>query len=676
MPQDDTDHAAPDRDEDAASEEPLGSPAPDGLDDDALAGWSERARIRREERLSSSRVSRTAERPRWLKAAAIGSAAVVVLLVLLEVATSAGRIHPGVVVGDVRVGGLGKTAAAERIAEQVAPRIGAPVVVTYGDKKWTVDSASIEASLDPAPFVESAYAVGRSGGFGEQIAQRASAWFGKARVSLAASADPTATTGVLDVISADVRIEPKDATVTIDGTEAAIVPSADGLDIVREAVEADLLEAFVSTERAFEAVTAAVPVEVVDADAQQALQDALMMLSAPAEIRFEDKTWTFAPADIAKWIVFEKRDPVETSTTPEAVEDDAGSEAATFSIEVPRKVLVARIGADEISDTVLPKMGAIVVLPTDAAFSVSNGVVTIIPHKDGTGPDLPKLAEDLTGSLTVDGPRSVELSTARVEPAITTEKAQGMGIKERISTYTTTYSASNKPRVNNIHTLADALDGALIPPGGVFSFNGHVGQRTAEKGYQEANAIVRKDGQLVLEPQLGGGICQVGTTFFNSVFFSGLPVVERRNHSFYIDHYPKGRDATVSWGGPDFKFKNDTDNWVVIKTAHSSGSVTISLYGTDPGYEVEYTTGAWTNIRPHGVIEKEDPAIDMGVTFVEDGGVDGATIVVKRIVTKGGAVLRTDTFTSNYKPKTEVVKIGTKPPSKTATSSPSATKTP
>ncbi len=97
--------------------------------------------------------------------------------------------------------------------------------------------------------------------------------------------------------------------------------------------------------------------------------------------------------------------------------------------------------------------------------------------------------------------------------------------------------------------------GRCIAPGETFSFNGTVGPRTAEKGYQEAGAIV--NGELV--PQLGGGICQVGTTIFNTVFESGLPVVERHNHSFYISHYPKGRDATVSWGGPDFKFRNDTD---------------------------------------------------------------------------------------------------------------------
>jgi vancomycin resistance protein YoaR len=203
--------------------------------------------------------------------------------------------------------------------------------------------------------------------------------------------------------------------------------------------------------------------------------------------------------------------------------------------------------------------------------------------------------------------------------------------------------------------LGDALDGTLIAPGKTFSFNGTVGQRTAEKGYQEANAIV--NGKLV--PQLGGGICQVGTTIFNTVFESGLPVTTRRNHSFYISHYPKGRDATVSWGGPDFKFRNDTENWVLISVSYTNSSVTIALYGTDPGYEVESETSEWRNIKKFKTEEVKDKAMAEGVRVVEDPGVDGKTITVKRIVSKDGKVLRKDSFVSVYKPKSEVVRVGT-----------------
>ncbi|TLM81786.1 MAG: hypothetical protein FDZ75_07775, partial [Actinobacteria bacterium] len=301
-------------------------------------------------------------------------------------------------------------------------------------------------------------------------------------------------------------------------------------------------------------------------------------------------------------------------------------------------------------------------------FKTKSGRVTIIPSKNGTGPDIISLSEGLTAALAEQsGARTVELKIAVREPALTTEKAEAMGVKERISTYTTTYAASNKPRVNNIHLLGSQLDGKLVPPGGTFSFNGAVGERTAAKGYKEANAIVQ--GKLV--PQLGGGICQVGTTMFNAVFFSGLPVVERHNHSFFISHYPAGRDATVSWGGPDLKWKNDTKNWVLVSVSYTNSSITISLYGTDPGYDVSYETGPFTDIRPYPTEQVKDPTMVVGAKYVEDKGEKGRKVVVTRTVRLGGEVVRTDKFASNYKPKIEIVKVGTKPkPSKVPSSTP------
>jgi vancomycin resistance protein YoaR len=152
-----------------------------------------------------------------------------------------------------------------------------------------------------------------------------------------------------------------------------------------------------------------------------------------------------------------------------------------------------------------------------------------------------------------------------------------------------------------------------------------------------------------------------------------LPVVERHNHSQYISHYPKGRDATVSWGGPDFKFTNDTEHWILIATGYTNSSVTISLYGTDPGYEVTYETGPFTNLRNPPVREVEDSTLPEGTRVIDERGVSGRTIVVTRIVTKNGAEIRRDTFKSVYRATEEVVRVGTKPvaaPSTPATSTP------
>jgi vancomycin resistance protein YoaR len=356
------------------------------------------------------------------------------------------------------------------------------------------------------------------------------------------------------------------------------------------------------------------------------------MVSAPVTLYYGDKEWQVAPETIGSWIGFRVV--------------GAGSDA----------VLEAYVASDEVSRTVLPMVDEVGRPARNATFKVSSGTVSIVPAQDGLAADAEELALRLTKVLTAGGERRAELTMHRVEPDITTEEAERMGIKERIATFTTDYASSNKPRVNNIHLLADTLNGTLIPPGGVFSFNKTIGPRTAAKGYQEANAIV--NGKLV--PQLGGGICQIGTTIFNTVFFSGLPIIERHNHSLYISHYPKGRDATISWGGPDFKFKNDTPNWILIATSYTNSSVTISLYGTDPGYKVTYQTGPWTNLVDPPVREIKDPTLPLGSRVVEEKGVSGRTIVVTRTVTKDGVVVRTDTFKSVYRPAEEVVRVGTK----------------
>ena len=260
-------------------------------------------------------------------------------------------------------------------------------------------------------------------------------------------------------------------------------------------------------------------------------------------------------------------------------------------------------------------------------------------------------------------------------PKLTTEKARAMGIKQRLSTFSTEFSPGNKPRVNNIRTLAKAIDGSLIAPGGVWSLNRQVGERTAAKGYAEANAIVK--GKLV--PQLGGGICQVATTVFNAIFFSGEPVVERQNHSFYIAHYPKGRDATVNWGGTDLKFRNDTPHWILLKTATNADSVTVSLYGTSPGYVVTYETGELKQTTagyPTDTIY--NAKLPVGVKAVKDPGLPGYRIVVTRTVKRNGSVVRKDAFLSNYSPKVQVLIVGTKPvaqPSGSTTKTPSSSGT-
>ncbi|MEN6430945.1 MAG: VanW family protein, partial [Coriobacteriales bacterium] len=548
--------------------------------------------------------------------------AIVVVAALVDVIASAGRVHPGVHVGDIAVGGMSRSEAAATIRQKAGALISRPVTVRLDGKEWSLTSDQVGATVDATSLAQAAYSVGRDSGFFAAAAGRVGAWFGARDIPLVASTDAELLGVFLETVTEEAGTLAVDASVEVSGTQVTLVPPKEGTAVEESRAKEKIQAAFVSADRVVDVQLAPVEASITEDGAKAAYEAATALVSGPVTLTYDAKRWEVAPEQIAKWIAFR-------------------SSAATQSVAPGTATLVCYLDSAEVSATVVPLIKEVGKVARDATFKVSNGTVSIVPSQDGLGLDADALAVTLYETLSSPGQaRTVELAMKRVEPAITTDDAKKMGIKERISTYTTDYAASNKPRVNNIHLLADALDGTLVPPGGVFSFNETIGPRTAEKGYQEANAIV--NGELV--PQLGGGVCQVGTTIFNTVFFSGLPVVERHNHSLYISHYPKGRDATVSWGGPDFKFKNDTKTWVLIATSHSSSTVTISLYGTDPGYDVEYKTGDFTNIVKYPVEEIKDPTLPKGTRVVEEKGVNGRTIVVTRIVKKGGTIIRTDTF--------------------------------
>jgi vancomycin resistance protein YoaR len=516
-------------------------------------------------------------------------------------------------------------------------------VIKAGSEQWSITAQEVGGSVDATGLAQAAYRIGRTGNPVTAVKERVAAWFGGERVALRVKLDESALSGLFDAIDGSVGRQPKDATIEVDGTEVRLVRSEDGLGVDRARAREAIAAALASEERTVELALVPVRAAIQDAGAQAALEAAKRAVSAPLVVRYDKSSWTIEPAAIARWLAFR-----------------AGGTSGSGD-----PVLECYLASEEVSRTLTPIVGSVGKLAKDASFKVSKGTVTIVPSQDGLALDADAFARSALAALTGGSERVVELPMRRVEPEITTEDAKGMGIKERIATYTTDYSPSNKPRVNNIHLLADALDGTLVPPGGVFSFNETIGPRTAEKGYQEANAIV--NGKLV--PQLGGGVCQVGTTIFNTVFFSGLPVVERRNHSLYISHYPKGRDATVSWGGPDFKFRNDTEHWILIATSYTSSTVTISLYGTDPGYDVSYTTTDFFDLRDYPVKEVPDPTLPVGTRVIEEKGVKGRSVIVTRIVKKNGVVVRKDTFKSVYRPAEEVVRVGTKVVSSTPSTS-------
>ena len=248
-----------------------------------------------------------------------------------------------------------------------------------------------------------------------------------------------------------------------------------------------------------------------------------------------------------------------------------------------------------------------------------------------------------------------------VHADITTAEANALGIKRQLVSFTTQMGASSSNRIHNVHLMADFIDGTVIKPGEVFSFNRVVGPRTAERGFLEGQEII---GSLVL-PSIGGGVCQTATTLFNDAFETGLPVLERHNHNLYLSHYPLGRDATVSWGGPDLKFRNDLEHAILIKSSYTDSTLTFSFYGTPEARRVVSTTGPKVNWRGPRMSYAVDPSAPYGsVKVVSGSGEMGFDVTVQRTVYTHGKVLRKDHFVSTYIPDspTTVYGPGRRPP--------------
>ncbi len=157
---------------------------------------------------------------------------------------------------------------------------------------------------------------------------------------------------------------------------------------------------------------------------------------------------------------------------------------------------------------------------------------------------------------------------------------------EVVSRFTTRFTPG-EPRVVNIERAVELLDGTVIPAGGTFSLNEALGERTLERGFVPAPMIW--GGTLV--DSVGGGISQVATTLYNGAFLAGLQIVEHQPHTIWIERYPRGREATISWGGPELVFRNDWPSPVVIELETTAGSIGVRFVTQRLGRRVETTTG-------------------------------------------------------------------------------------
>ena len=199
----------------------------------------------------------------------------------------------------------------------------------------------------------------------------------------------------------------------------------------------------------------------------------------------------------------------------------------------------------------------------------------LIEHLTGVSLDSDSLLSKIQDMLYSQEEMAGMLPVKLTPPKVTIQQLR-KATERRISSFETYFNSRNLNRSHNIHLASKSLNNYIVLPGESFSFNGAVGERTASKGYKRAPVVVRGE----LSEGIGGGICQVSSTLFNAADRAGLTILKRYSHSKQVGYVPPGRDATVSWYGPDFTFRNDYDHPVMIKSYAGKGVNTISIYSS------------------------------------------------------------------------------------------------
>ena len=467
-------------------------------------------------------------------------------------------------------------------------------------KAWQTTGAGLGATLDSAQLAEQALAVGRGdGGF---FARMGAGLFGK-RIEVEPSFD-----------------------------EAALEEFASGIDAAIGQARVDII-----------AHTEFTPVRISSDAAAEVAQDVTSALSGGARFKFEGHTWQATAAEVGAWV----------STSVEQAGD--GWRLRPYIDQQLSKSAMAS-GIRQAEGDSLSGVG----------FEVNDaGAVSVTTDGQGKLPDVSDAAEALSVALFGQGDTvypaqqapEISVDAEDMPQRLSFQEAVDKGVVGPIGSFTTTYTTGQgtENRNHNIELVSQILDNSVCKSGETWSYNNTTGDCNEEKGFLGAGAIINGE----YTDSVGGGICQVATTVFDAVYESGLPVEERHNHSLYIASYPAGRDAAVSYPDLDLVWRNDTASDVLVKVSTQVGSVTATLYGVDPGYQVTTETGQWEAGKKYSTTTKVDDTLAPGTSYVKTRGTDGSTIEVTRTVKDvNGNIVRQDLFASVYDPINEVILKG------------------
>lgn len=330
-----------------------------------------------------------------------------------------------------------------------------------------------------------------------------------------------------------------------------------------------------------------------------------------------------------------------------------GSTETSFEVNTDNMLNAAKAEASLIAGnwSMVAKKGGI------SGYDKDTGKFTFTEGTNGAVIDQDKLAEAIVAAIEAkDYKAQIEAQVKDVEPELTAAQLEAK--YTTIATYTTT-ATNNKARNQNLKLATQAIHGVIVKPGQEFSFNETTGPRSTEKGYQPASAYL--NGEVVQEP--GGGVCQVSSTLYNAVVFAGLKSTERHAHSYEPSYVTPGEDAAVSYGGPDFKFVNNSDYPIAIKASFSDQKVTCSIYGIpvlEKGVKVRMESEKTAELDPPAPVYEEDQTLQPNEEKTVKNATPGSRWSTKLVTYKDGKEIeKIDFHNSVYRGKAAIIKRNT-----------------
>ena len=571
------------------------------------------------------------------------------LLLLLSVGavalyefTHLDRIYHGVTVAAIPLGGLTIDEASTAIADALTPYPGKPITLRADERLWLLSPSDLGVSVDAREAALRAYEVGRAkiqtvtpwAALRSDLVDQWNALRHGHPVNPSIYYDENSLAYALKRVAREVDLPPKEGALTITGLEVFGTAGVSGQQVDVATTHARLIDLLRRGEGGtVDLVTQERPavvtsVETVVASATALLAEPLLLTAQTLDgvQRFSVDRGT-----LRDWLILSPALGAD-GTVDLAVSLDREAVAgylAEIAASLDRRAHDARLDYDPVSNQVI-------VLSTSQPGQLLAG-----------DSGLAALESALLGD---EVSRDIGLPVTRLEPKVDSTRIDEMGIVELVSQGTTYFRGSSRDRVHNIVTAAEKFNGVVIPPEEEFSFNAHVGDVTAANGFADS-LIIWGDRTAV---GIGGGVCQVSTTAFRAAFFGGFPIAERWAHGYIVSWYGEpGLDATIYTPDVDFRFRNDTGHYLLIKPEvdTAQGSITFYFYGTRPDRTVETAPAEVSNVRePEKPLYQEDDSLPTGVIKQVDWAKEGKDVVIKRRVVDVDGSVDEQAFESHYQP--------------------------